>query len=77
MKKKFEYFCRSFGSISSINYSFDFLIIVLSLLVLLSVAISGQRDAKWNWSSNNRNDINEPRDQPINRRKFERLEDFR
>lgn len=51
------------------------------LLPLLSVVvIDAQRDSKWSWSSNNRNNRNNVdgvRDRLIDRRKYETLEDLR
>lgn len=49
--------------------------VIWCLLPLLSVIVNAQRDPKWSWSSNNRNNI-DGQDQ-LNRRKYESIEDFR
>lgn len=63
------------------NFYFWFLdsLVVFPILLLLSVSIDAQRDSKWSWAGNNniRNNVEERRqDRPIDRRKFERLEDL-
>lgn len=50
--------------------------IIWCLLALLSASVYAQRDSKWSWSANNRNNI-DGHDRHVDRRKYESLEDLR
>lgn len=49
---------------------------ILCLLPLLCASVYTQKDSKWSWSSNNRNNI-DGHDRQIDRRKYESIEDLR
>lgn len=66
----------NFESISNLNIPLG-VAIAINLFMVLSVVVDAQRDAKWAWSTKNRNNISEPRDRQSDRRKFESIEDFR
>lgn len=51
--------------------------VIWCLIALLNVLVDAQRDAKWSWSANNRNNIDGSLDRPVDRRKYEDLEDLR